>query len=260
VHLKAVLHASIIEYPQHVADVLYVGACNFRCPFCYNLDLVLRPDGLPDLDAVQVLRDLQARVGFIDGVVVTGGEPTLQADLLEFLSQLRATGLAVKLDSNGYRPDVLRDCLAQGLVDYVAMDVKSSPAHYAQAAGVPVDWSRVRESIDLLLASRIEYEFRTTVVPGLVEPEDVQAIAQAIAGARCYALQAFCPTTTLAWGPNPPVAAPTPAAMRVLADLAAGCVHQVELRGIAQTSVDCAHSGSRNRVSSFGNPVSRTRR
>jgi pyruvate formate lyase activating enzyme len=240
VHLKAILHASIIEYPRHVADVLYVGACNFRCPFCYNVDLVTRPNELPDLATDQVLRDLQARARFIDGVVVTGGEPTLQDDLLEFLSQLRATRLAVKLDTNGYRPDVLRECLAQGLADYVAMDVKSSPARYAQAAGVPVDWSRVRESIDLLLGSQMEYEFRTTVVPGLVETEDVQAIAQAISGARCYVLQAFRPTATLAWGPNPPVAPPTLAAMRALADLAAGYVHQVELRGIAQTSVDCA--------------------
>lgn len=231
-HLKAVLHASIIEYPRHVADVLYVGACNFRCPFCYNVDLVTRPDELPDLATDQVLRDLPARAGFIDGVVVTGGEPTLQDGLLEFLSQLRASGLAVKLDTNGYRPDVLRECLAQGLADYVAMDVKSSPARYARAAGVPVDWSRVRESIDLLLGSQIEYEFRTTVVPGLVELEDVQAIAQAISGARAYYLQAFRPGPTLGWGAAPPVGAPEPTLLRSMAERAARQVQHVGLRGV----------------------------
>ena len=235
-HLKAVLHASIIEYPQHVADVLYVGSCNFRCPFCYNVDLVTRPDELPDLVTDQVLRDLQARAGFIDGVVVTGGEPTLQDDLLEFLSQLRAMGLGVKLDTNGSRPDALQACLERGLVDYVAVDLKSSPARYSAAAGVTVDLDSVRRSVDLLLCGKVAHEFRTTVVPGLVELEDVQAIAAWIAGARAYYLQAFRPGPTVGWGTAPPVGAPEPALLRSMAQLAARHVQHVGLRGVTEDS------------------------
>ena len=182
-HIKALLPASLIEYPGHIADVLYVGACNFRCPYCYNVDLVLRPEQLPDMDEPSLLRQLRRRVGFVDALVITGGEPTLQTDLIPFLSEVRQTGAAIKLDTNGYRPDVLSQCLERGVLDYVAMDIKTTLARYEQAAGVPVEVERVRQSIALLLQAGIDSEFRTTVVPGLVEVEDVRAIEQLIRGA-----------------------------------------------------------------------------
>ena len=231
-HIKAVLPASVIEYPGHIADVLYVGACNFRCPYCYNVDLVLRPEQLPDIEPAQVLQRLETRRGLVDGLVVTGGEPTLQPDLLQFLAQVRPSGLAVKLDTNGYRPDVLKECLEQRLVSYVAMDIKSSLARYELAAGVPVDTERLLQSIELLRCSEIDYEFRTTVVPSLVDLEDVQAIVHLIAGAKKYYLQCFRPGKTVAWAEDAPIGPPSAELLEKMAEAAACQVQEVGIRGL----------------------------
>lgn len=228
-HIKALLPASVIEYPGHIADVLYVGACNFRCPFCYNVDLVLRPKQLPDLDEAALLQGLRPRVGFVDALVISGGEPTLQPDLLSFLGQVRQTGLKIKLDTNGYRPAVLRQCLERGLLDCVAMDIKSSPGKYPLAAGVPVEVQRVRQSVALLLQARIDCEFRTTVVPALVDVEDVRAIVQLIAGARRYYLQCFRPGPTVGGCHCDPPAAEL---LQEMAALAAPWVQEVGIRGL----------------------------
>jgi len=234
VQIKAFAHASLIEYPAHIADVVYVGACNFRCPYCYNVDLVLRPQALPDIEPAQILQGLEARKGFIDGVVVTGGEPTLQPDLVEFLTDARQLGVAVKLDTNGYRPDVLQECLERNVLDYVAMDLKSSFPKYQQAAGVPVRVELLKQSVDLLLHSGIDYEFRTTVVPGLVDLSDVQAIVRTISGGKRYYLQSFRPGKTLAQGPDTPVTSPSPELLKRMADLAAPHVQEVGIRGVPQ--------------------------
>ncbi len=234
-HIKAVLPASVIEYPEHIADVLYVGVCNFRCPYCYNVDLVMRPEELPDLDSAEVLHELEARRGFVDGVVVSGGEPTLQPELVTFLSEVSALGLAVKLDTNGSRPDVLERCLERQIVDYVAMDIKSSMDKYQAAVGVPVDSERLRRSIRLLLHSEIDYEFRTTVVPSLVEASDVQAILGLIAGARRYYLQSFRPDWTIGWGREAPMGAPAPVFLHELAAMANDFVQCVGVRGLSHT-------------------------
>lgn len=231
-HIKAWSCASLIEYPQHIADVLYVGECNFRCPYCYNVDLVLRPHTLPDLDTAELLRQLTARRGFVDGVVVTGGEPTLQPDLPSFLAELRQTGMAIKLDTNGYCPDVLRRCLERGLLDYVAMDVKTSLHQYHRAAGIPVAPQRLQQSISLLLGSGLDHEFRTTVVPGLVGLDDVAAIARLIEGAKRYYLQCFRPLSTVAWGDSPPVGPPAAQLLREMAALAAPYVAEIGIRGL----------------------------
>ncbi len=237
-HIKALLPASVIEYAGHMADVLYVGACSFRCPYCYNVDLVLRPEQLPDIGPTQVLRKLEARRGFVDGLVITGGEPTLQPDLLAFLADVQQLGLAVKLDTNGYRPDVLQGCLERDLLDYVAMDIKSSLARYELAAGVPIDPKRLQQSIELILHSSIDYEFRTTVVPGLVDLQDVQAIVRLISGARRYYLQCFRPGETVGWGRDAPVASPSPELLERMAEIAACQVQKVGIRGL-QASVEC---------------------
>jgi len=232
VHIKALLSASLIEYPAHIADVVYVGACNFRCPYCYNVDLVLRPEQLPDIEPGQVLRKLEARRGFIDSLVVTGGEPTLQPDLLKFLADVQQLGLAVKLDTNGYRPDVLDECLRRQLLDYVAMDIKSSFGKYELAAGVPLDSGHLLRSIELILGSEIDYEFRTTVVPGLVDISDVRAIVRAISGAKRYYLQCFRPGETVGWGHNAPVGPPSPESLKRMAEVAAHQVQEVGIRGL----------------------------
>jgi pyruvate formate lyase activating enzyme len=193
--------------------------------------LVLHPERLPDLSVGGVLQTLAGRRGFIDGVVVSGGEPTLQQGLLPFLAQLCQLGLTVKLDTNGYRPDVLAECLHQRVVQYVAMDVKSSLPDYARAAGVPIEVERVLESINLLLRSDIEYEFRTTVVPGLVGTGDVEAIVDLIAGARRYYLQSFRPGETISMGATAATKAPSASSMQLLAELASGRVQRVDIRG-----------------------------
>lgn len=233
-HIKAFLPASLIEYPGHIADVVYVGACNFRCPYCYNVDLVLRPEQLPDIKLARVLQRLEARRGFVDGLAITGGEPTVQPGLIAFLADVRQLGLSVKLDTNGYRPDVLQQCLEQRWVDYVAMDVKTSLARYQPVAGVAVDPKRLQQSIELLLCSEIDYEFRTTVVPGLVNLQDVKAIVHLIAGARRYYLQCFRPGETLGWGRDAPVGPPSPELVQEMAVLAASQVQVVGIRGLPQ--------------------------
>jgi pyruvate formate lyase activating enzyme len=234
VHIKALLPASVIEYPGHIADVLYVGACNFRCPFCYNVDLVLRPEQLPDLEEADLVQRLRPRVGFVDALVISGGEPTLQPDLMSFLSEIRQTGLKVKLDTNGYRPDVLSLCLEREMLDYVAMDIKSSLGRYEQVAGVPVAVERVQRSIDLLLHASIDFEFRTTVVPGLVDVEDVRDIVKLIGGAKRYYLQCFRPGPTVGGTEYEPPAArpPTAELLQQMAALAAPWVHEVGIRGL----------------------------
>ena len=231
-HIKALQQASVIEYPGHIADVVYVGGCNLRCPYCYNVDLVLRPQELPDLDQAQVLAGLHKRSNFVDGLVVTGGEPTLQVDLPAFLTTAKNLGLAVKLDTNGYLPEVLQKCLEASLVDYVAMDVKTSFARYALAAGVSVEAERLVRSVSLLLGSAIDYEFRTTVASDLVDLADIRAILGVISGAKRFYLQAFRPGVTVGWGDAGPERAPAPEVLENMAALAASKVGVVGIRGL----------------------------
>lgn len=229
--LRGWARTSLIDYPDHIATVLFSGGCNFRCPMCHNADLVLHPRELPVVAEDEVVAFLERRVGMVDGVVLTGGEPTLQADLAPFLQRLHALGLHVKLDTNGYRPDVLAALLTQGLVDYVAMDIKAPPDKYALLCGVTsVDLGAIERSMALLRESAIPYEFRTTVVPGWLDEEDVAEIARWIAGAQRYALQAFRPMGTL--DPALSQVRPYPLArLQGMADLAAQWVQQVEVRG-----------------------------
>ncbi len=229
--IKGLVKTSIVDYPGKVATVVFVGGCNFCCPYCYNADLVLRPESLPDIEVGEVLRLLAERQGFVDGVVITGGEPTLQADLADFIRELKALGLAVKLDTNGYRSQTLQRLLQERLLDYVAMDVKGSLEKYPLITGRRIDTRRIEDSIQLVLSLEIEYEFRTTVVPGMVTVEDVDAIAQSIAGARQYFLQQFRSSCTL----DPQFAETAPYPALVLEEMAAAAqrwVANVGTRGI----------------------------
>ncbi len=229
--VKGWVRTSLIEYPDHIASVLFVGGCNFRCPPCHNADLVQRPAEMPDLDVEEVWAFLARRVGLVDGVVVTGGEPTLRGDLIPFLRRARARGLDVKLDTNGYRPDVLAALLDEGLVDYVAMDVKAPPEKYALLAGrADLDVTRLERSVGLLRNSGIRHEFRTTVVPGLLDEADVEGIAAWIAGAERYVLQQFRPLRTL--DPGLKAATPHPVErLRAMAERASRWVRQTVVRG-----------------------------
>lgn len=183
---------TLLDYPGKVACTVFTAGCNFRCPFCHNAGLVTRLDAAERIDEDEIFSYLDKRRGILDGVCITGGEPTLQADLSAFIRRIRALGYAVKLDTNGGRPDVLAALLNEGLLDYVAMDIKNCPERYAETVGIKdFDLSPVRESVVLLLGGRVDFEFRTTVTDELHTPQDIGALAAWISGAPRYFLQPF---------------------------------------------------------------------
>ncbi len=195
--IRSIFGTSLIEYPGRICAVLFSGGCNLACPFCHNPELVL-PDLLDRQFSIsddEVLESLQKRKGFIDAVTVTGGEPLLHPDTVDFIARIKTeTGLMVKLDTNGTYPDRLRECLPY--VDYVAMDFKTSPAKYPSATGGGAVFEDVMESLDIIKAMD-DYEIRTTMVPELVTPEDVLEIAAVLGPVKRFVLQQFRPGKTL---------------------------------------------------------------
>lgn len=183
---------TLLDYPGKMACTVFTGGCNFRCPFCHNAPLVTGAAEQPALEETEFFDFLGRRTDILEGVCITGGEPTLQPDLEEFIRKIRKMGFAVKLDTNGYLPQVLIFLAGKGLLDYVAMDIKSAPDGYARAAGLPeLDLSLVQKSIDFLMRAELDFEFRTTVVRELHTPQDITAIGQWLAGEEKYFLQAF---------------------------------------------------------------------
>ncbi|NLL78229.1 MAG: anaerobic ribonucleoside-triphosphate reductase activating protein [Clostridiales bacterium] len=183
---------TLLDYPGHVAATLFTGTCNFRCPFCHNGDLVICPESQPALSEDEIFAFLNKRKNILTGVCISGGEPTLQPDLTEFIQKIRELGYLVKLDTNGYRPDVLRKLADNRLVDYVAMDIKSGRDGYAQTCGISsFDFSRIEESAHFLMQCGIPYEFRTTVVHELHSDFDFLQIAELIGGCSAYFLQSY---------------------------------------------------------------------
>jgi pyruvate formate lyase activating enzyme len=186
---------TLIDYPGRIAATAFTGNCNFRCPYCHNKELVLCHSNIPPIAESELLDFLRSRRRYIEGVVFTGGEPTMQEDLPRFLARVKEeTGLLIKLDTNGTNPAMLRQLISRGVVDYVAMDIKSSPEKYCLASGVNVDMAKIRESASLLLEGKTGYEFRTTVVPDFYTEEDALAVASWLKGASLYALQQFVPS------------------------------------------------------------------
>lgn len=183
---------TLLDYPEHVAATIFAGGCNFRCPFCHNSDLVLNPASQPMIDETEILDFLLKRKNVLSGVCITGGEPTLQPDLENFIRKIKEMGYLVKLDTNGYRPEVLKSLTEQNLLDYIAMDIKSGETGYAAATGLAdIDMSKIKESIDFIISSGVQYEFRTTVVKGLHQKTDFEEIAGLIKGCDKYFLQNY---------------------------------------------------------------------
>ena len=183
---------TLLDFPGRVACTVFTAGCNFRCPFCHNALLVTELDGSMAIPEEDVLSLLKKRRGLLAGVAVTGGEPCLQPDLAEFLRKIKDLGYPVKLDTNGSFPDKLASLIDEGLVDYVAMDIKNSREKYEKTAACPPDLlPRVEQSVALLLGGRVEYEFRTTVMNEFHEPDDFDAIGRWIAGAPKYFIQPF---------------------------------------------------------------------
>lgn len=186
---------SLIDYPGKICSIVYTSPCNFKCPFCHNPSLVTANYDV--LSGDDILADISDRREFIDAVTVTGGEPTLQPDLPEFLAKIRGMGLLTKLDTNGYELEILKKLVEGGLLDYIAMDVKTSPDMYTKAAGLAIDPAKIKKSLNYIMNCGIDYCFRTTAVPGLVNDEDFTAIAKLIEGAPLYVIQQYDNEMTL---------------------------------------------------------------
>jgi len=182
---------SLIDYPGKIAAVLFTLGCNFRCPYCHNPELVNPGRGTAEIPWATVYEFLQRRRGLLDGVVVTGGEPTLQPDLIEVVKQIKELGFSVKLDTNGTHPEVIKRLIQERSIDFIAMDIKGPLEHYERFIGVTFDMAKIRKSIALIMESGMEYEFRSTLVPGLHHEDDIRTMARAIKGARRYVLQNF---------------------------------------------------------------------
>lgn len=189
---------TLLDYPGKVASTIFLGGCNFRCPFCHNSPLILHPEQEPSISPEEILAFLKKRKGILDGVCITGGEPTLYKKLPDFLHRIKELGYAIKLDTNGSRPDFLKELVQNGLVDKIAMDIKSSPENYYRLTGIAEpDLDAIRESADFLLHGTLDYEFRTTVVKELHTEKDFVSIGQWLSGASAYYLQAYKDSETV---------------------------------------------------------------
>ena len=232
--ISGIQKMTLLDYPGKVACTVFLGGCNFRCPFCHNSEL-LGADAEELMSTEELLAFLKKRVGLLDGVCITGGEPTLSPELPRLLAEIKAMGYSVKLDTNGYRPDVLAAVVEQGLVDYVAMDVKNSAALYPQTCGLPtMNMERIEESLRYLLADHVDYELRTTVVAPLHTRQSVEQMSRWVQGllsgkkARLFFLQPFTDRNTVLFSN---LSAPTQDELADFLLILSVCAEHVELRG-----------------------------
>lgn len=189
--IKGLQKLTLLDYPEKMACTVFLAGCNFRCPFCHNASLVTNIDD-DYISEEEFFSFLNKRKGILNGVCITGGEPTLYPDLEDFIRKIKELGFSVKLDTNGYNPDILIDLVNKGLIDYVAMDIKNSKEKYAVTAGLPsLDITRIEKSVQFLLSGAVPYEFRTTVVKELHSEEDIKSISHWIEKADRYFLQSF---------------------------------------------------------------------
>ena len=189
--ISGIQKTSLLDYPDKISDIVFTQGCNFRCGYCHNPGL-LPVNSKKDIYSVDVFFEfLKNRVGKLDGVVITGGEATLQKDLIPFMQEVKNLGFLIKLDTNGYRPDVVQDVINQGLVDYFAMDIKAPLDKYSFVTNVDIYTDKIVKSIDLIMKSNIPYEFRTTVMKSQLTYEDFEKIDELIKGADRYYLQKF---------------------------------------------------------------------
>ena len=231
--IKGLQKLTLLDFPEKMACTVFTLGCNLRCPFCHNASLVLseRADDtlIPEEEFFSFL---QKRRGILEGVCITGGEPTLQPDLPAFIRKIRDMGFAVKLDTNGARPAVLKSLVAEELLDYVAMDVKNSLSAYPETVGLPAfDVAPVEESMDFLMAGHIPFEFRTTLVRGLHTPEGVAEMGRRLAGEERFFLQTFEDSGDLIAGEGDALSSFTPAETQELLRILRQYVPNAQIRG-----------------------------
>jgi len=226
------MKTTLLDWEGKVACTIYLAGCDFRCPYCHNRDLVLRPEEVEEVEESYVLEYIRENTDFLDGVVISGGEPLLNKDLKDLIRKLRKLGMKIKIDTNGNHPDELDDLIGAGLVDYVAMDIKCAlNERYNAAADAKVDIERIRKSIRVIIDSGVDHEFRTTVTPIFVKNGDIESICKAVSGARRYRLHQFRPKNTL--DPSLSVLDPYPEEKVLeMAEIAKKHVKDVRIRGI----------------------------
>lgn len=188
---------TVSDFPGHLAAILFTRGCNYRCPFCHNPELVDPRRYVDQISEADVFSFLGKRGEKLDGVVITGGEPTVHRDLPILLRRIKDMGLATKLDTNGSCPDMIEQIFELELVDYIALDIKSSPSSYSRAAGMPVDVDSIRQSIELICSSGLPHELRMTYVEPLVPFEELAGVAELARGCRLFLVQPFQPTKAL---------------------------------------------------------------
>ena len=195
--IKGIHPLSLLDWPGKLAGIIFLGGCNFKCGFCHNPELVLGWNKLPTISQEELYDFLEERKKWLDGVVITGGEPTIFPKLPEFIKKIKKFGLKVSLQTNGTNPEMLARLLKLNLLDHVAMDIKGAPLRYEEITCTKVNIANIKKSVDLLIGSKVDYEFRTTVLPLFHEADDMEEIGKFISGAKAYYLQQFRPEITL---------------------------------------------------------------
>lgn len=222
---------TLLDYPKHLASTIFIGGCNMRCPFCHNSSLVLHPEAVPAIPVDDVLSHLNKRKNVLNGVCITGGEPTLFADeLTQLIKSIKDLGLKIKLDTNGTNPALLKNLVDNKLIDYIALDIKNSRENYGLSIGIKnYNTNKVNESVKYLLTSPIEYEFRTTIVKEHHTSRDILSIGQWIKGANSYYLQSYKDSEDII---SPGLHSHSKDTLETFAQLLAPYINKVELRGV----------------------------
>lgn len=195
--IKGLQKTSLIDYPGNICSVIFVAGCNFKCPYCQNPDLVFNSPNICEISDDEIDEVVDSRENFIDGVCISGGEPTLHKDLPEFCERFKKKGLLVKIDTNGSNPDMLKHLIEKELVDFIAMDIKGPVRRYDELSDSNVDKKLIENSMRIVMGSGIDYDFRMTVVPGLITADDISEVGEMVRGAKRFSLQQFNNRTTL---------------------------------------------------------------
>ncbi|MBI3309192.1 MAG: anaerobic ribonucleoside-triphosphate reductase activating protein [Candidatus Melainabacteria bacterium] len=193
--IKGIQKTTLIDYPDKIASIIFIGGCNFQCPYCHNRDLVLNHINLPTITEKEVFEFLNKRKKYIEGVVISGGEPTLNPGLVEFITKIKDLGLLIKIDTNGSNPTVLKELIDK--IDYIAMDIKAPLGKYQQITRARVNKENIQESIDLIKNSKVDYEMRMTFVPSMIDKQDIEEIGKLLKGVKQFYIQQFRPVSCI---------------------------------------------------------------
>lgn len=195
--IKGIQKTTLLDYPDKVACTIFLAECNFRCPFCYNIDLVLNYKNLPEISEEEILDFLKKRKKWLDGICITGGEPCVHKNLPDFIKKIKNLNYLIKLDTNGSNPRMIKDLIDRRLIDYVAMDIKGPLEKYDKISDVKVNIKDIKDSIEIIKNSKKDYEFRITVIPTLHDKKDVKKIGKLLKGTKKFFIQQYKPMTTI---------------------------------------------------------------